>query len=41
MINYYEEEIMTKQKMLEEQNNIIKYEIQRISNIMNFFNKEE
>ncbi len=41
MINYYEEEIMTKQKMLEEQNNIIKYEIQRINNIMNFFNKEE
>ncbi|NLM44969.1 MAG: hypothetical protein GX201_13315, partial [Clostridiales bacterium] len=41
MINYYEEEIMAKQKMLEEQNNIIKYEIQRINNIMGFFHKEE
>jgi len=41
MIDYYEEEIYAKQKMLEEQNNIIKYEIQRITNIMNFFKKEE
>lgn len=41
MIDYYEEEIHTKQKMLEEQNNVIKYETQRITNIMNFFKKEE
>lgn len=41
MIDYYEEEIMAKQKMLEEQNNIIKYETQRINNIMSFFKKEE
>jgi len=41
MIDYYEEEIIAKQKMLEEQNNIIKYEIQRINNIMGFFKKEE
>ncbi|WP_373000172.1 hypothetical protein [Lutispora sp.] len=41
MIDYYEEEILAKQKMLEEQNNIIKYETQRINNIMSFFKKEE
>ncbi|SHJ17145.1 hypothetical protein [Lutispora thermophila] len=41
MIDYYEQEIVAKQKMLEEQNNIIKYEIQRINNIMSFFRKEE
>lgn len=41
MIDYYEEEIVTKQTMLEEQNNIIKYETQRINNIIGFFKKED
>ena len=41
MIDYYEDEIAAKQTMLEEQNNIIKYETQRINNIIGFFKKEE
>jgi len=41
MIDYYEEEIAAKQTMLEEQNNVIKYETQRINNIIGFFKKEE
>lgn len=41
MIEYYESEIQIKETMLEEQNNIIKYETQRINNIIGFFRKEE
>lgn len=41
MIEYYESEIQIKETMLEEQNNIIKYENQRINNIISFFRKEE
>ncbi len=41
MIEYYEAEIQIKETMLEEQNNIIKYETQRINNIIGFFRKEE
>lgn len=41
MIEYYESEIEIKETMLEEQNNIIKYETQRINNIIGFFRKEE
>lgn len=39
LINYYEGQIQIKESMLEEQNNIIKYENQRINNIINFFKK--
>lgn len=41
MIEYYEAEIQIKETMLDEQNNIIKYETQRINNIISFFRKEE
>ncbi len=41
MIEYYEAEISIKENMLEEQNNIIKYENQKIKAIINFFNKSE
>ena len=41
MIEYYESEIQIKETMLDEQNNIIKYETQRINNIISFFRKEE
>ena len=37
MINSYTEKINKKETMLEEQNNIIKYETEKISNIINFF----
>lgn len=37
LINSYEEQIRTKEIMLEEQNYIIKYETQKISSIINFF----
>lgn len=41
MIEYYEAEISIKETMLGEQNNIIKYENQKINAIINFFRKEE
>ncbi len=39
MIDNYEKQIKLKETMLEEQSNIIKYETQKISSIINFFNK--
>lgn len=39
MIDSYEKQIKLKETMLEEQSNIIKYETQKISSIINFFNK--
>ncbi len=41
LIDYYEEQIKIKESMLEEQGNIIKYENQRINNIISFFKKGE
>ncbi len=41
MIEYYEAEINIKENTLEEQNNIIKYENQKINAIISFFKKEE
>jgi len=37
LINSYKEEIYIKETMLEEQNNIIKYEAEKIGGIINFF----
>ena len=41
MIEYYEAEIQLKKTMLGEQDNIIKYETQKINTIIGFFKKEE
>lgn len=39
LINYYQEQIKVKETMLEEQSYIVKYETQKIDNIIDFFRK--
>lgn len=40
LITNYKNEIQKKEIMLEEQNNLIKYEIEKINNIINFFSND-